>query len=103
MGTYVITHTITPALRKAHFEAIKLGGKLPDHIAQIIEAHTKYVHDLKANGKLVTGGPTVAFEWGVGLIRADSLEEAVEMATNDPAVTSGLFTDLRVEAWYHLV
>ena len=103
MGTYVSTSVITPVLREAHFQAIKPGGKLPDHIAPVIEAHTRYVKDLKAQGKMIAGGPTVAFEWGVGLIRADSFEEAMELAANDPAITSGLFTDLKVEAWYHVV
>ncbi len=103
MGTYVATSIMTPIMKAAHFEAIKPGGKLPDHIAPIIDAHTKYVKDLKAQGKMIAGGPMVSFEWGLGLFKVDSFEEAMELAANDPAVTSGLFTDLKVEAWYHVV
>ena len=103
MGTYVATTNITPAFREAHFQALKRGGKLPEEFAPIVEAHTQYVKDLKAKGKMLAGGPTVAFTWGVSLLKTDSLEEAIALSENDPAVKNGLFTDLKVEAWYHIV
>ena len=103
MGTYVATQTITPAFRKAHFQALEPGGKLPDEIAPQAEAHLQYVKDLKAKGKMLAGGPTVAFTWGLALLKADSLEEARTLAENDPGMKTGLLTDLKVEPWYHIV
>ena len=103
MGTYVVTSTISPKFRKAHFEALKLGGRLPGDIAPRVEAHLQYIKDLSSTGKILAGGPTVAFTWGLSIIKADSLEEAKSIAENDPGVGAGLFTDLKVEPWYHMV
>ena len=103
MGTYVVTTNISPEFRKAHFEALKPGGELPGDIAPHVEAHIQYMKELSSTGKILTGGPTVAFTWSLSLIIADSLEEAKSIAENDPAVKAGLFTDLKAEPWYHLV
>ena len=103
MGTYVVTSTISPEFRKAHFEALKLGGRLPGDIAPHVEAHLQYIKELSSAGKILAGGPTVAFTWGLSLIIADTLEEAKIIAENDPGVRAGLFTDLKVEPWYHMV
>lgn len=103
MGTYVATSTISQRFREGHFQTLKPGGKMPEDIAPHAEAHLRYVKDLKAKGKLLAGGPTVAFTWGLSLLRADSLEEARALAEDDPAVKSGLLTDLKVEAWYHVL
>jgi hypothetical protein len=67
------------------------------------EAHLQYVRDLRAKGRLIAAGPTVAFTWALMLLNADSIEEARALAENDPGVKSGLFTDLKVEPWYHMV
>ncbi len=103
MGTYVATSTVSPEFRKAHFEALKPGGRLPDDIAPHVEAHLQYIKELSSAGKILTGGPTVDFTWGLSIIIADSLEEAKSIAENDPGVKAGLFTDLKVEPWYHMV
>ncbi len=103
MGKYVVTSTISPEFREAHFEALKSGGKLPADIAPHVEAHLEYVKELSARGKVLAGGPTVAFTWGLWIIVADSLEKAEMVAKNDPGVKAGLFTDLKVEPWYHMV
>lgn len=102
MGTYVAISTISPIFREAHFQALKPGGKLPQEISAKVEAHVQYDKDLKAKGKLIAAGPTVAFTWGLKLLRADSLEEATALAENDPGIKSGLLTDLKVEPWYHI-
>ena len=102
MGTYVATSTISPAFREAHFQALKPGGKLPEEMVPHVEAHVQYDKELKAKGKLIAAGPTVAFTWGLKLLKADSLEEATTLAQNDPGIKSGLLTDLKVEAWYHI-
>jgi uncharacterized protein YciI len=103
MGTYVAISTISPEFRKAHFEALKLGGKLLGDLANRVEAHLRYIKELSSTGKLLVGGTTVAFTWGLSIIIADSLEEAKNIAENDPGVRAGLFTDLKVEPWYHIV
>ncbi len=102
MGTYVATQTISPEFRNAHFEALQSGGELPEEMAAQVEAHLRYVKDLKAKGKSLAGGPTVAFTWALSLIVADSLEEATALAENDPGVEAGLLSDVKVEAWYHI-
>ena len=102
MGTYVAISTISPEFREAHFQALKPGGKLPEDISAQAEAHMQYDKELKAKGKLIAAGPTVAFTWGLKLLRADSLEEAKLLAENDPGIKSGLLIDLKVEAWYHV-
>ena len=103
MGTYVATSTISSEFRKAHFEALKPGGRLSADIAPHVEAHLQYIKELSSTGKILAGGPTVAFTWGLSLIKADSVEEAKLIAENDPGVIAGLFTDLKVEPWYHVV
>ncbi len=103
MGTYVAVSTISKRFREGHFQTLKSGGKMPEDIAPHAEAHLRYVKDLKAKGKLLAGGPTVAFTWGLSLLKADSLEEARALAEDDPGVKSGLLTDLKVEPWYHVV
>jgi uncharacterized protein YciI len=103
MGTYVVTSTISPEFRKAHFEALKHGGKLLGDLASRVEAHLRYIRELSSTGKLLAGGPTVAFTWGLSIIIADTLEEAKSIAENDPGVRAGLFTDLKIEPWYHIV
>ncbi len=102
MATYVQTMKISPRFREAHFQALKEGGKLPEEIATPQQAHRKYVDGIKAEGKLLIGGPVVAFTWALQILKADSLEEARALAENDPAVKEGLFTDLHIEPWYHM-
>ena len=102
MATYVATQTISSKFKKAHFQALEPGGKMPDDIAAQVKAHLQYMKELKAKGKILAGGPTVAFTWALTLIVADSLEEARALAESDPAVKAGLMTDLKVEPWYHI-
>jgi uncharacterized protein YciI len=103
MGTYVATTTISPELREAHFEALKVGGRLPRDIAPSVEAHLQYIKELSSTGKILASGLTVDFTWGLTIIIADSLEEAKCIAENDPSAKAGLITDFKVEPWYHMV
>ena len=103
MATYVATLTVSPVFREAHFQAVKSGGELTGDVARGAEAHLKYIRDLKAKGKMVAAGPTVAFTWAVMLLKASSLEEARAIVANDPGVKTGLLTDLKLEPWYHMV
>jgi uncharacterized protein YciI len=103
MGTYVATTGISPELREAHFEALKVGGRLPKDIAPSIEAHLQYIEELSSKGKILASGLTVDFTWGLTIIIADSLEEAKYIAENDPGARAGFITDIKVEPWYHTV
>ena len=103
MGTYVATWNIGDAFREAHFQALEGGGPLPEDINTLAEAHLAYIRDLKAKGKAVAGGPAVSFTWALLLLKTDSLEEARAIAENDPAAKGGLFSNINVEPWYHIV
>ena len=102
MPTFVAKTYISPRFREAHFEALKQGGQLPEDIASHVEAHLEYVKDLVARGKSICNGPTVAFTWGLNVVRADSLEEAKSIIENDPGMKSGLLTHYEIEPWYHI-
>ncbi len=103
MATYIATLNVSPVFREAHFQAVKSGSELTGEVGHWAEAHLRYVRDLKAKGKMVAAGPTVAFTWAVMLLKASSLEEARAMVEDDPAVKNGLFTDFKLEPWYHMV
>ena len=103
MGTYVATWNIGKAFRDAHFQALKDGSPLPEEINTPAEAHLAYVRELKAKGKAIAGGPVTSFNWALLLLKVDSLEEARAIVENDPAVKGGIFSDTKVEPWYHIV
>lgn len=103
MGSYVATLNVAAPLREAHFQAIETDGRLSGDIDAWTKAHVQHARDLKAKGKVIAAGPMVSFRWAVILLRTDSLDEARTLVENDPAVRHGLFTDLKVEAWYHMV
>ena len=103
MGTYVSISAISPEFREAHFESLRTGDKLPGDVITHVEAHLQYVRELSSAGRILIGGPNVAFTWGLSIIKADSLEEAKNIAESDPGVGAGLFTDIKVEPWYHMV
>ncbi len=103
MGSYVAPLNVAAPLKEAHFQAMETDGRLTGDIDAWTKAHVQYVRDLKAKGKIIAAGPMVSFRWAVILLRADFLEEARTLVENDPAVRHDLFTDLKVEAWYHMV
>ena len=57
-----------------------------------LPAHLEYMIDLERQGKLFASGPLDSGATGDGLtiLRASSREEAREIASRDPLVTSGL-------------
>jgi len=103
VGTYVATWNINQTFRDAHFHSLEDGTPLPEEINTPAEAHLAYVRDLKAKGKVIAGGPVTSFNWALLLLKVDSLEEARTIVENDPAVRGGLFSDTKVEPWYHMV
>lgn len=103
MGTYVAMFNVSPQMREGNLQREKSGGGMawPEDIRPIIQAHLDYGKGLKAEGKILVGGPMVAFDWALIIYRADTLDEAVELAENDPAYKSGLLTDCKVVPWHH--
>lgn len=51
------------------------------------------------SGKLVIGGPFLDDSGGMMVLRADSMEEAEQIANADPAVQSGLLK-VHVKEWF---
>ena len=103
MRTYLATLNVSPTLREAHSRAIKKGGRLAREVDALTQEHLRYLKELKSEGKIIAAGPLVDFSRALMLLRADSIEEATALAENDPAVKSELFTDLKIEPWYHMV
>jgi uncharacterized protein len=56
--------------------------------------HAGYWKELLGAGRVVVFGPVADPEgvWGLGVVRADSQEEAVALLERDPAVTDGVTT-----------
>ena len=61
-------------------------------------AHLKYISDLYEAGKVFRGGPFLDKKGGLVIYECDSEEEAIRLANEDPAVTSGART-AEVRAW----
>lgn len=61
-------------------------------------AHLAYINDLFKQGKVMAGGPFTDGQGGMVIYIADTYEEALELAKNDPAVTTGART-LELREW----
>ncbi|MNN93352.1 YciI-like protein [compost metagenome] len=57
---------------------------------EIIRAHVKHLQELERSGQLVMCGPFSDSPGGMVIIRADSREEAVQIAERDPYILSGI-------------
>jgi uncharacterized protein YciI len=56
--------------------------------------HGAYWHELLDAGRVVVFGPVADPEgvWGLGVVRAGSQAEVVELGEKDPAITAGIAT-----------
>jgi uncharacterized protein len=56
--------------------------------------HAGYWHELMGAGRVVVYGPVADPEgvWGLGVVRAGSQAEVVELAEKDPVIASGIAT-----------
>lgn len=66
--------------------------------AKIRPAHLEYINKLFQEGKVVMAGPFTDKQGGMVIYKADSLEEAKQLAEADPAVTEGART-LQLREW----
>lgn len=57
-----------------------------DKDAEILDIHKKYLQDLIDEGKIFAKGPFTDHSGGLVIYKANSYEEAMIMAENDPAV-----------------
>ncbi len=67
-----------------------ISGPVKD--LSIFEPHFAYMTTLEQDGKLLLGGPMADFQGAIGLLQAESEEEAQLMIDADPAVSEGLVT-----------
>lgn len=67
----------------------------PDHVA--------YLNDLNASGKLAFAGPFLGDDGkptgSLVVVKAETIEEARQIAENDPYAKAGLFAAVDVKAW----
>ena len=67
----------------------------PDHVA--------YLNELNANGKLAFAGPFLGDDGkptgSLVAVKVETIEEARQIADNDPYAKAGLFAHVEVKAW----
>jgi len=63
-----------------------------------IRDHVQFLKQLEENGRLVLCGPFIDHKGGMVIIRADSLEEARQVAHSDPFVKSGV-RNCEIRSW----
>ncbi|MDR6225097.1 YciI family protein [Desmospora profundinema] len=73
----------------AHFAAI-LHMEKPELNQTYRPQHLEYLNALEKQGKIFAKGPFADGTGGMVVYIADSLEEAKELAENDPYVTEGV-------------
>lgn len=61
-------------------------------------AHLQYLDQLYQEGKVAMAGPFTDKQGGMVIYKADSLEEAEQLAKNDPVVAEGART-VQVREW----
>lgn len=71
-------------------DAEKVQELLPNHLA--------YLQQLIADGKIKATGPFVDGSGGMILYLADSLEEAQQLAGNDPFIKEGV-SEVEIREW----
>ena len=66
---------------------------------QILEIHKAYLQEHIKNGNIYGKGPFTDHSGGMVIYKAASFEEAMELATNDPAVLQGT-RKLTLKEWH---
>lgn len=66
---------------------------------QPLEGHFAYMTELEAAGTLVLGGGFLDGAGAMGVLRCDSLGQAMDVALADPAVVDGVVT-AEVHPWF---
>lgn len=74
-------------LRRPHFDPA------------VVSLHQQFLEDLRAQGRNEMSGAFGDKSGGAYLLRAESMEEAIDIAHRDPAHTSGGW-DITLYAWH---
>ena len=72
---------------------------VPPGLAGVLAAHLKHLTDLRASGKLISGGPCSGFANAINIFEADSPEEARTLHDADPLAQHGYFAVETLYAW----
>lgn len=64
-----------------------------------VPLHQRFLEDLRAEGRNEMSGPFGDKSGGAYLLRADSMQEAIKIAHDDPAHTSGGW-DITLYEWH---
>jgi uncharacterized protein YciI len=68
------------------------------HDQPFIPEHAVYAQSLYDAGLALMGGPFADHSGGMILLQVESIEHAIEIAENDPAVKNGIFI-YQVKSW----
>ena len=76
--------------------------KAPERVQDVLLEHYRWIIALEKTGSVFASGPLTSKAGGPGVgmtvLRADSFEQAEELAAGDPFVASGAF-GFRIERW----
>ncbi len=79
------------------------NGEMTEQEEQLMGEHFMYLKEKFDAGKIMMVGPCVDKSLGVGIIEAETKEEAEDIGKNDPAVKAGIVTlelkEMRVALW----
>lgn len=67
------------------------------------EAHLAGLHQQKADGLLVTIGPTQDLTKVFGIYEAESEQQVRELVENDPYWQNGIWTEYAVKEWIQAI
>ena len=90
-------------LRKKLYVILSKGGATPEQIGAVLPQHLEYMIGLEKKGALFASGPLGAVPGskagdGLTILRAESADEAREIASADPFVVNKLRT-FEVREW----
>ena len=68
-------------------------------VVAVRPAHREYIKTLLTIQKLAVAGPLNCNEAGIYVYEANSLEEAEELARNDPYKKEGIWASFKVSLW----
>ena len=71
---------------------------------QYRDAHLEFMRELRSAGKAKIGGPFLSADGkqrlgGMYILAATSLEEAINIANQDPFVKAGIYPSTQVQPW----
>ena len=68
-------------------------------VTELRPQHREYMSQLRAEGKLVTGGPFTDGSGALFIYEVDALEAATSIVAADPYMTGGAFASYELRPW----